>query len=176
MSLKVKKVKLSNKDVKKIYVDSFPKEERMPFLMMVLLTKITHTDFLAFYDKDTLCGFVYSATINNITFIMFLAVDKSIRSKGYGSKILEKMQNLYPNNKIVISIERCDVDAMNITDRIRRKKLYLKNGYIDTGYLIELSKIEQEIIIKNGTFDKYELYNFFIKYSNGTMKPRIWKK
>lgn len=176
MSLEVKKVKLLNKDVKKIFVDSFPKEERMPFSMMVLLTKFTHTDFLAFYDKNILCGFVYSAKINNITFIMFLAVDKSIRSKGYGSKILAEMQKIYPNNKIIISIERCDVEATNINDRIRRKNFYLKNGYIDTGYLIELSKIEQEIIIKNGTFDKDELYKFFVKYSNGTMKPRIWKK
>ncbi|MFR8104080.1 MAG: GNAT family N-acetyltransferase [Clostridia bacterium] len=176
MSLEVKKVKLSNKDVKRVYVDSFSKEERMPFSIMIFLTKITHTDFLAFYDKNTLCGFVYSATIKNITFIMFFAVDKNIRSKGYGSKILEEMQRLYPKNKIVISIERCDVEATNINDRIRRKNFYLKNGYIDTGYLIELSKIEQEIIIKNGTFDKDELFNFFVKYSNGTMKPKIWKK
>lgn len=176
MELEVKKVSLLNKDVKRIYFDSFAKKERMPFTMMVLLTKITHTDFLAFYDKDMLCGFIYSANIQNITFIMFFAVDKSIRSKGYGSKILEEMQKLYPNNKIIISIERCDVKAENINDRIRRKKFYLKNGFIDTGYLIELSKIEQEVIIKNGDFNKDELFEFFVKYSNGTMKPRIWKK
>lgn len=176
MNLEIKKVKLSNKDVKKIYLDSFPKEERMPFPIMVLMTKITHTDFLGFYDRDILCGFVYSATIGNITFIMFLAVDKNIRSKGYGSEILKEMQRLYPNNKIVISIERCDVEATNINDRIRRKHFYLKNGYTDTGYLIELSKIEQEVIIKNGIFDKDELFNFFVKYSNGTMKPKIRKK
>lgn len=176
MNLEIKKVKLSNKDVKKIYYDSFPKEERMPFPMMVLMTKITHTDFLAFYDRDTLCGFAYSATIDNITFITFLAVDKNIRSKGYGSEILKEMQRLYPDNKIVISIERCDVEATNINDRIRRKNFYLKNGYIDTGYLIELSKTEQEVIIKNGVFDEDELFNFFVKYSNGTMKPKIKKK
>lgn len=107
---------------------------------------------------------------------MFLAVDKNIRSKGYGSKILEEMQSLYPSNKIIISIERCDVEATNINDRIRRKNFYLKNGYIDTEYLIELSKVEQEIIIKNGNFNKDEFYNFFVKYSNGTIKPRIWRK
>lgn len=176
MNLEVKKVKLSNKNVKKIYIDSFRKEERMSFFMMVLLTKITPTEFLAFYDNSQLCGFTYLSTIKNITFIMFLAVDKNLRSKGYGSKILEKIQERYPNQKIVISIERCDVDATNKKDRIRRKKFYLKSGYIDTGYFIELSKIEQELIIKNGVFDKEELYNFFVKYSNGVMKPRIWKK
>ena len=94
MSLEIKKVKLSNKNVKKIYLDAFPKKERIPFFMMVLLTKITHTEFLAFYDKDLLCGLVYSATIGNITYIIFFAVDKDIRSKGYGSKILDEMQKL----------------------------------------------------------------------------------
>lgn len=176
MNLKIKKVKLSNKDVKRIYFDSFPKKERIPFPIMILLSKITHTDFLAFYDKNILSGFVYLSAIENITFIMFFTVDKNVRSKGYGSKILEEVQSLYPNNKIVISIERCDVEAPNLNDRIRRKKFYLKNGYIDTGYLIELSKIDQEIIIKNGTFDQNELLNFFVRYSNGTMKPRIWKR
>ena len=176
MSLQIKKVKLKNKDVKKIYIDSFPKKERMPFALMVLQTKITHTDFLAFYDKDILCGFIYMATNKNITFVMFFAVDKDIRAKGYGSKILNEIQTLYPDNKIIISIERCDVEAENIDDRIRRKKFYIKNGYIDTGYLIELSNIEQEIIIKNGEFNKEEFAEFFKKYSNGTMKPKIWKR
>lgn len=176
MGLEIKKVRLRNKDVKKIYMDSFPKEERMPFALMVLLTKITHTDFLAFYDKDILCGFIYMATIKNITFIMFFAVDKNIRSKGYGSQILNEVQILYPNNKIIISIERCDVESENIDDRIRRKNFYLKNGYIDTGYLMELSNTEQEVIIKNGEFVKEEFVNFFKEYSNGTMKPKIWKR
>lgn len=121
MNLKIKKVKLSNKDVKRIYFDSFPKKERIPFPIMILLSKITHTDFLAFYDKNILSGFVYLSAIENITFIMFFTVDKNVRSKGYGSKILEEVQSLYPNNKIVISIERCDVEAPNLNDRIRRK-------------------------------------------------------
>ena len=121
MNLKIKKVKLSNKDVKRIYFDSFPKKERIPFPIMILLSKITHTDFLAFYDKNILSGFVYLSAIENITFIIFFAVDKNVRSKGYGSKILEEVQSLYPNNKIVISIERCDVEAPNLNDRIRRK-------------------------------------------------------
>lgn len=176
MTLKAKKVKLRNKEVKKIYVDSFIKEERLPFLLMVILSKITSTDFLAFYDKNELCGFIYMATSNKITFVMFFAIDKNIRSKGYGSQILSEISRLYPDNKIIISIERCDVSAEDIEERIRRKKFYLKNGYNETDYLITLSNVEQEIIIKNGIFDKEEFAKFLRDYSNGTMKPRIWKK
>ena len=66
---------------------------------------------LSFYDGDTLCGFVYLATIGKQTFIMFFAVDKNIRSKGYESGILDKIQQRYPNNKIIVSIEPCDKSA-----------------------------------------------------------------
>ena len=176
MDLRAEKVKWKDKKVKEIYMDAFSKDERMPFVFMVMLSKTTNTDFLAFYDKEILCGFIYIATIDNLTFVMFFAVDKNIRSKGYGSAILSKVQSLYPDNKILISIERCDVDAENKNDRIRRKNFYIKNGYVDTGYLIELSKAEQEILIKNGVFDKAEFSLFFKKYSNGSMKPQIWKR
>lgn len=35
MQLDIEKVKLSNRDIKRIYFDAFPKKERMPFLIMV---------------------------------------------------------------------------------------------------------------------------------------------
>ena len=40
MQLDFKKVKLSNRDIKRIYFDAFPKNERMPFFMMVLMSKL----------------------------------------------------------------------------------------------------------------------------------------
>ena len=175
MELRVEAVTGKSKKVKEIYKEAFTKEERMPFFMMLLMAKNKNTDFLAFYDEDILCGFAYMAVIDNTTFVMFFAVDKTIRSKGYGSKILKKIQSLYPNNKIIVSIEKCNEEVENKEQRWRRKKFYLDNGYIETGYLIELQKIEQEILITNGSFDKDEFLSFFKQYSNGTMKPTIWK-
>ncbi len=141
---------------------------------MLLMAKTANTDSLSFHDKDTLYGFVYMATIENLTLIMFLAVDENNRSKGYGSHILAKVQSLYPNNKIILSIERCDVDAKDTEQRLRRKKFYIDNGYNETGYLVELANKKQEILIKNGEFDEDEFVLFFKKYSNGSMRPKLW--
>lgn len=177
MDLRVMKVNRKNrKAVKKIYYSSFPKEERMPFWLMLLMAKLWHTDFVAFDDGDTVCGFVYMGTAKKLVFIMFFAVDEHMRSKGYGSRILDKIQSMYPERKIVISIERCDIKAQDIDQRIKRKNFYVKNGYEETGHLVRLAGVEQEIIIKNGTFKKNEFLWFFIKYSNGTMYPKIWLK
>ena len=174
--MEVKKVRLSSSDVKRIYFDSFPKSERMPFPMMVSMSKLWNTDFLSFYDGDVLCGFVYLAHNSKIVFVMFLAVDKTLRSKGYGSAILQEIQNRYPNKKIIISIEPCDETAFDIEIRKRRKSFYLRNEYKETGYMIKLAGVVQEIIIANGEFDKSQFKRFFALYSNGTMWPKIWKQ
>ena len=55
-----------------MYLEAFPSEERMPFPAMVAMSKLWHTDFLEFYDSDTLCGFVYLAHCRKLVFIMFL--------------------------------------------------------------------------------------------------------
>lgn len=109
-------------------------------------------------------------------FIMFLAVDESLRTKGYGSAILKEIKNRYPDKKIMVSIEPCDDSAPDIEVRKRRKAFYRKNGYSETGYMIKLSGVVQEIMITNGDFDKKEFLLFFIFYSNGTVWPKIWLK
>lgn len=174
--MQVKRVKLTSSDVRGIYFDSFPKNERMPFPMMVAMSKLWNTDFLGFYDGDTLCAFVYLAHNSKIVFVMFLAVDKSLRSKGYGSAILQEIQNKYPDKKIIISIEPCDKNSPDIELRTRRKDFYMRNGYKETGYMMKLNGVIQEIIITNGEFSKKQFRAFFALYSNGTMWPRIWKQ
>ncbi len=178
MELRMDKVNLTTKNrkrIKEIYTSSFHKKDRMPFLIMLLMSYLRSTHFISFHDGDTICGFVYMAVIKKITFVMFFAVDENIRSKGYGSRILEKIQSLYPDNKIIITIERCNEDAKDIDERVRRKKFYANNGYVQTGYIVKLGNEKQEIIIKNGEFNKREFTLFFLRYSNFTMIPRVWK-
>lgn len=169
MQIRAKKVRLNSTDIKHICFEAFPKKERMPFPMMVAMSKLWNTEFLGFYDGNTLCGFVYLAHNSKIVFVMFFAVDKRLRSKGYGSAILQNIQSKYPEKKIIISIEPCDKDASDIELRTRRKIFYMRNRYQETGYMIKLNGIVQEIIISNGEFDKKQFRTFFVAYSNGTM-------
>ena len=176
MRLDITKVKLRSRNIKRIYFDAFSKNERMPFFMMILMSKLWNTQFLSFYDGDIPCGFIYFAVNRKMVFIMFLAVDESLRAKGYGSAILKEIKNRYPDKKIMVSIEPCDDSAPDIEVRKRRKAFYRKNGYGETGYMIKLSGVVQEIMITNGDFDKKEFLLFFIFYSNGTVWPKIWLK
>ena len=152
MQIRVQKVNLKNSDIKRIYFEAFPKNERMPFFMMVAMSKLWNTQFLGFYSGDIPCGFIYLASNRKIVFVMYFAVDKNLRSKGYGSYILQKIKNKYPDKKIIISIEPCDNSAPDIELRKKRKSFYMKNGYKKTGYMMKLNGVVQEIIITNGEF------------------------
>ena len=176
MEIRKEKVKLKSKDIKRIYFEAFPKKERMPFFMMVAMSKLWNTQFFSFYDGNVPFGFIYLATIGKIVFVMFFAVEKSLRSKGYGSFILQQIKNEYPNKKIIISIEPCDENAFDIELRKKRKAFYIKNGYKESGYMLKLNGVVQEIIITNGDFNKNQFRLFFVLYSNGTMYPKIWQK
>ena len=142
--------------VREIYLASFPREERMPFFLMCLLAKMPQTQFLAFREGEQVCGFAYMAVLDGMEFLLFLAVDPALRSRGYGSAILREIAALYPDCKRLVSIERCDAPADNAAQRLRRRQFYLRNGYAQTGYLVELSGQKQEILLQNGDFDPEE--------------------
>ena len=175
MQLRIQKVRINSMDIKRIYFEAFPKRERMPFPMMVAMSKLWNTNFFAFYEGDIPCGFIYLASNRKIVFVMFFAVDKCLRSMGYGSSILQQIEKIYPNKKIIISIEPCDDNVPDIELRKKRKSFYMQNGYKKTGYMMKLNGVVQEIIIKNGEFIKRDLRLFFAVYSFGSMYPKIWK-
>lgn len=176
--MKIEKVIISKnkKNIKELYLSSFPKEERMPFIMMLLMSCLWNTEFLAFYDEDKLCGIIYLAVLRKQTFIMFFAVDEKLRSHGYGSRILDEVEKLYPKNQLIVSIEPCFENVENIEQKLRRKKFYLRNGYVETGYFMKLAGQKQEILIKNGMFDKRQFRIFFALYSCGVVMPKLWKE
>jgi GNAT superfamily N-acetyltransferase len=175
MCVDITVVNADNKQrVKEIYFNSFPKNERMPFWLMLVMSKLWNTQFLAFCDGETVCGFAYMAVTRKLIFVMFLAVDEGIRSYGYGSRILDELRLRFPARKMIVSIERCDTEAVDIETRIRRKQFYMRNAFVETGYFLKLSGVEQEILVSGGIFSKREFSRFFICYSNGTMYPQIW--
>lgn len=177
MDLVVKPIQKLGKDkacVKEIYISSFQEEDRMHFGLMQIMSRLWHTEFLTFYDEDMLCGFVYMATLRKLTFVMFFAVDENLRSKGYGGRILEKIAQLHPDCKMVVSCEPCDESAEDFAIRLRRKQFYLRNKYSETGYYIKLGGKEQEVLVRNGAFSKREFVSFFWFYSNFTMRPKVW--
>lgn len=90
---------------RKIYNDAFPKEDRMPFWLMPTMAKGRATEMHVYRDGDAYCGMDHVASFDGTTFVMFLAVDGRMRSRGYGGMILDRIKSDHPDDLIIVSFE-----------------------------------------------------------------------
>ena len=172
--LTVKWVGFGNREVRRIYRDAFRPGERMPFFMMVFMSFFGNTRFEAFYDGETLVGFLYYAVSFRQVFLMFFAADKSLRGRGYGREMLDSVATRFPKKVIITSIGD---DAGEDAETVRnRRRLYEKCGFAQSGYNIRMNGIPEEVLTRNGQFSKVRFRIFMALYSFGTQWPKIWKR
>ena len=123
--------------VKALYESTFPANERIP--IKHLLDDKIKREFWAFFDKEDgenaaaprFCGFSNSITHGSITNIVYFAVVPELRSRGYGSKILQVIREQHPDTRIVVDIEveEDSKDAEELERRNRRREFYTRNGF-----------------------------------------------
>lgn len=116
---------------------------------------------LSFYEKNLFVGFCYLINNNNLTFIPYLAINDNIRSKGYGTKIINKIKSIYKDNRIILDIEPIDKNSENNEQRIRRKNFYNKNGFRSLPILMLDGEETYEILIYNGECTTKEFNNLY---------------
>lgn len=177
MGLKAEKIRRSMPDYKKIlelYKESFPKLERFPAWLLRIMSHFKGINSFAFYNGGTLCGFIYFIENENTVFILFLAVNTQIRSKGIGSKIITWIKNYCPNKTIFLDAEKPDNNAPNNPQRLRRIEFYKRNGIFDTGNFFADGSMVYEILSTDKTFSKKDydqnlasFFNIFKKKKQG---------
>ena len=117
--------------IKRLYFSSFPKDERLPWFVLRLNGLRKGIDLHAFLDGDIFCGFTYSVTAFGLHFLLFFAVDETLRSQGYGSAILSMLRQ--EHETVILNIEPLDPQAPDLALRQSRYRFYRRNGFYDTG-------------------------------------------
>lgn len=138
--LKIEKFNAMNyNQVKKIYNESFPKDERASFYIL-MLGLIRNCELFVLKEENIVYGFIYLINYKDMTFILYLAIDSLKRSKGYGRYLLNWCKE-YKNDKIIyLNIDEINEKFEDYNARNRRLNFYLSNGF----YLTEYLSIEQK--------------------------------
>ena len=161
------------KDVCRLMRTAFPPNEQIPMWLLRVLAFRKSVNFRVFYDDDRFCGVLYTAEDNKYVFVLYLAVNDRIRSKGYGTKILDWLKQ-NTEKIIVLNVEAINSSAKNALQREKRISFYNRNGIFDTGckfidegetYSVLTSDIEQ--------FDSKEYEMLLSRFSFGTYKKHI---
>lgn len=148
-------------DIKQLYMDAFPFEERVPFYIMVSVGNDRGVEFLSIYDDDTWLGFIHTLVGEKLSYIFYFAIDGGLRHSGYGSKIIREYKKIHP--KLSLAIEPIEEDSDNIKQRKKRLAFYEKNGFetLDTK-VVEMG-VEFELMGAKGMEIKESDYKSLVK-------------
>ena len=154
------------KAAKALYYRAFPKNERRSFPELVE-NRFGGTEVFCFYDDATFVGMACVLNSSAIAHIIYLAVDESLRGRGYGSKALELLHRSKPGQKIMVDIEAPNEQSENAEQRELRKKFYLKAGYKETPVRYRWRHESYEILSFGGQISEAEYDRFW----EGMHKP-----
>ncbi|WKA54539.1 GNAT family N-acetyltransferase [Planococcus shixiaomingii] len=180
MNLRVESVFDNRKEIKKVtelYEGSFPQNERIPMKLLLWKAKQDFVDFLVIYDNDVFVGFTYLITREDLTYVLYIAIDNKIRSKGYGSLALAQIKEKYPDNRIILNIEVIDETASNYEQRVTRRKFYTRNGYEGSSYSYRDRWGLYEVMIHGGKVNAEEFHALLKRFAGALLfsvfKPQI---
>lgn len=139
------------REVEELYLNAFPRNERISLSILLRKSRKASSEFLAYYDEGSFVGFTYVHSSRGIAYVLYLAVNTKIQSKGYGSRILTSLDAQYPVERMVLEIEELDESASNFEQRKKRKMFYLKNGFEPSGLKAIEKEVTYEVLIKNGS-------------------------
>ena len=140
-----------------LYREAFPGAQRVPAWLLRYKLKKGKEGFNILYESDTWIGLIYTTEYKDILFVQFLAIAASLRSDGYGSKVMDSMRDMHAGKRIVLNIEELDEQAENNQQRIKRKAFYEKNGFSSSGYIVKESNERHEMLVLGGSISKDEI-------------------
>lgn len=112
-----------------LYKNAFPEEERMPEEFILEYEDQGFIEFIVYYDEEKFIGFTIFKRFENISYLIFFAIEEEIRGKGYGTQILKRVIEQEKDNKLILAIENpFELEAENYEQRIKRFGFYLRNG------------------------------------------------
>lgn len=133
-------------------------------------------DFLAYYDGDSFCGISYTVSDGGLVFVLYLAVNDKIRSKGYGTAILQYIKRKFPDKTITLNIEPLAPNSGNYAQRVRRYEFYVKNGFVDTQYQITDNSGSYQILATTEKFSIKAYKSVIKRLSFGFYSPRVMQQ
>ncbi|KXT78920.1 hypothetical protein STRDD13_00350 [Streptococcus sp. DD13] len=132
-----------------MYLRSFPAHERLPYFPLVVNSWRKIANFYAYYNHEEFVGFAYVLSTTEAYFILFLAVNDLVHSKGYGSKILQDLRQDAGKRPIMLAIEPMNEEAANRTQRKKRLAFYERNGFELTQHFYYEGSERYQIMLTN---------------------------
>lgn len=155
--------------VKEIYENSFPESEKFDFDILEKCNEESNVHLSCIIKNDIVVGMSFTILLpNDITYLMYLAIDANYRNMHIGSEILQIF--IETSNNLVLSVEY----PTDVITR-RRENFYIRNGLYDTGFQFEDTAVMYKVLAS------YEGYtptsdDLLNRYRYMTSDKKVWDR
>lgn len=156
--------------IKSIYKESFPLEEQFDFGILKKCDKESNNVHLScILQDDEPVGMQFTVEIpNNITYLMYFAIDEEYRNKCIGSKAVQNL--VVTKENVMLSIEK-PIDELTQ----RRKNFYLRNGFYETNIFFEDTGVDYEVLVSCKDY-KPTIQDLLNRYRYMSSNELTWRK
>lgn len=156
------------RNIKGLYHQAFPSEERAPFNM--LMRKAKRSDFFALYDNEKWIGLAYIVSRGKLAYIFYIAVTPDLRGQGYGTAAMKALIDHYSGCRLFLALEQLDKSADNYEQRLKRHEFYKNCGLSDLPYKIKEGSVVYDIMGVGGKVEPEEYRELIDSYLGWFMK------
>ncbi|KXT78605.1 GNAT family N-acetyltransferase [Streptococcus sp. DD13] len=149
--------------VNALNIEAFPEEERVPLEELLDYARPDNAHFFAFYEEEDFIGFAFALYNEACFYVSFFAIMPRLRSRGYGSLIIDKLVDFYQGKTMVLEVERLDEPCDNLEQRKSRMDFYRKNGFKSSQSYLEYDNLSFEILFRGPAFDEAAYRDIFDK-------------
>lgn len=155
-------------EIKRLYNESFPDDERAPFSL--LMRKAKKADFFAFYEDKKWLGLTYIVRLDRLAYIFYIAITPEQRGKGYGTAAMKALVEYYKDCRLFLALEQLDKTADNYEQRVKRHEFYKNCGLSELPYRIKEGNVIYDIMGVGGKVEPEEYRALIDNYLGWFMK------
>ncbi len=166
------------RDIKKLYNDAFPANEKKPFWMIRWKYRQSAADVWVLEQEGEFAGLAITMNGPDLVLLDYFAVSAEKRGGGIGGEALKVLQEMYSGRRFFLEIESVEepvVDSAgkdeSCMERERRKRFYLANGMQELGVNVTLFGVDMELLGYNCKVDFDEYRGLYLDtYGNWAAK------
>ncbi|MBP3301336.1 MAG: GNAT family N-acetyltransferase [Clostridia bacterium] len=145
-----------------LYEEAFPADEKKPFALMLQKREEGSMEFLTVEeDGGEFLGLVIMILHKGIALLDYFAISPEKRGGGIGSRILEELKERYDGKRLLLEIEDPDEPADNTPERLRRRGFYQRNGMEIMNYKVWLFGVKMLVLTHGGKVSFEEYHEIF---------------
>jgi len=151
-------------DIRKLYRNAFPREERKPFAAIRRMYQEGKADIWYIQADGRFAGLATTVNGGEMVLLDYFAVKQRRQGKGIGTAAMECLLQLYPGKGVFLEIENTETPGLDQDQRRKRKEFYLSCGFRELGVRARVFGVAMELLVVGCEMD-YEAYRKFYGFN-----------